>query len=88
MFQHSNSEKSIVDELQDKCDTIIMNQELDYIYWKDDGWFVGFLEDYPDYVTQGETREELEDMLRSLYSDINTFDFSFVRQRNYGANYY
>jgi hypothetical protein len=58
-----------------------MKQELDYIYWKDDGWFVGFLEDYPDYVTQGETREELEEMLRSLYSDITTFDFSFVRHR-------
>jgi predicted RNase H-like HicB family nuclease len=52
--------------------------ELGYTYWKDDGWFVGYLDDYPDYVTQGETHEEFEDMLRSLREDILAFDFSFV----------
>ena len=52
--------------------------EFDYTYWKDDGWYVGHLDDYPDYTTQGKTLEEFEDMLRSLYQDIQTFDFSFV----------
>jgi hypothetical protein len=33
--------------------------ELSYTYWKDDGWFVGHLDDYPDYITQGETIEKL-----------------------------
>jgi hypothetical protein len=28
--------------------------ELSYTYWKDEGWFVGHLDDYPDYNTQGE----------------------------------
>jgi predicted RNase H-like HicB family nuclease len=53
--------------------------ELHYTYWKDDGWYVGHLDDYPDYNTQGKTLEEFEDMLRSLYEDIKTYDFSFVR---------
>jgi hypothetical protein len=53
--------------------------ELGYSYWKDDGWYVGCLDDYPEYTTQGETLEEFEDMLRSLYEDIQTFDFAFVR---------
>ena len=53
--------------------------ELGYTFRKDDGWYVGHLDDYPDYTTQGETLEEFEDMLRSLYEDIQTFDFSFVR---------
>ena len=53
--------------------------ELNYTYWKDDGWYVGYLDDYPDYATQGETLAELEDMLRSLHEDIQTYDFSFVR---------
>ncbi|MDR0447437.1 MAG: type II toxin-antitoxin system HicB family antitoxin [Treponema sp.] len=44
--------------------------ELDYTYWKDDGWYVGHLDEYPEYTTQGETFEEFEDMLRSLYEDI------------------
>jgi hypothetical protein len=43
---------------------------------------VGHLDDYPDYTTQGETLEEFEDMLRSLYEDIKTYDFSFVRHHN------
>jgi hypothetical protein len=56
-----------------------ITMELGYTYWKDDGWHVGYLDDYPDYTTQSETLEELEDMLHSLYKDICTFDFSFVR---------
>jgi hypothetical protein len=40
---------------------------------------VGHLDDYPEYHTQGETLEEFEEMLRSLYEDINTYNVSFVR---------
>ena len=54
--------------------------ELGYTFWKDDEWYVGYLDDYPDYTTQGETLEEFEDMLRSLYDDIKAFDFPFVRR--------
>jgi hypothetical protein len=54
--------------------------EFGYTYWKDDGWYVGYLDDYPDYTTQGETLEEFETMLRSLYNDIKINDFPFVRQ--------
>ena len=53
--------------------------ELGYTYWKDDGWYVGYLDDYLDYTTQGQTLAEFEEMLRSLYNDIRTFDFPFVR---------
>ena len=52
--------------------------ELDYTYWKDDGWYVGHLDDYPDYTTQGETLEEFEDMLRSLLEDIQTLVPSMI----------
>jgi hypothetical protein len=54
--------------------------ELGYTYWKDDGWFVGYLDEYPDYTTQGETIEEFEKMLFSLYKDITSSEFSFVRR--------
>ncbi|GHU42533.1 hypothetical protein FACS1894190_11980 [Spirochaetia bacterium] len=54
--------------------------ELGYTYWKDDGWFVGYLDEYPDYTTQGETLEEFEKMLRSLHEDIKTSDFPFIRK--------
>jgi hypothetical protein len=47
---------------------------LNYIYKKHDDFYVGHLVDFPEYDTQGETIEELEEMLRSLYSDLMTFD--------------
>jgi hypothetical protein len=54
--------------------------ELNYTFWKDDGWYVGHLDDYPDYTMQGETLKEFEDMtLSSLYEDIKSNDFLFIR---------
>jgi predicted RNase H-like HicB family nuclease len=43
--------------------------DLDYSYWKDDGAYIGFLDCYPDWWTEGNTVAELEDMLRSSYED-------------------
>ena len=44
---------------------------LSYTYWQEqDGWYVGYWNDYPDYPTQGETLDELKRMLLSLRSDI------------------
>jgi predicted RNase H-like HicB family nuclease len=33
----------------------------------DDGFFVGHLDDYPQYPTQGESREDFENALREIY---------------------
>jgi predicted RNase H-like HicB family nuclease len=33
----------------------------------DDGFYVGHLDDYPKYVTQGENREDFENALREIY---------------------
>jgi predicted RNase H-like HicB family nuclease len=39
--------------------------ELSYTYWQEkDGWYLGYLNDYPDHWTQGKTLAELEEMLR------------------------
>jgi hypothetical protein len=44
---------------------------LEYTYWPaKEGGFIGYLNQYPDYWTEGETQEELEMMLASLYDDI------------------
>jgi len=49
--------------------------ELSYTYWAaKEGGLIGFLNQYPDYWTQGEGVIELEEMLASLYSDIMQFD--------------
>ena len=40
-----------------------------YIYWQDGDMWLGYLESYPDYWTQGETQEELKENLRDIYDD-------------------
>jgi predicted RNase H-like HicB family nuclease len=48
---------------------------LSYTYWgAKEGGYIGFLNQYPDYWTQGNSIEELEKMLASLYGDIIQFD--------------
>jgi len=54
---------------------------LAYTYWEADGWFIGFLNDYPDQETQGKTLSELEEMLLSLYEDIAALDIPYIRRQ-------
>ena len=48
--------------------------QLNYVYKKYDDYFVGYLIDFPEYGTQGKTIDELEEMLKSLYSDLISLD--------------
>ena len=41
--------------------------ELEYTYWQDGAFFVGFLNVYPDDYTQGLTQAELEEALIEVY---------------------
>jgi predicted RNase H-like HicB family nuclease len=41
-----------------------------YVYWQDEQFWLGYLEEYPDYVTQGESFEDLQEHLRDLYADL------------------
>jgi len=48
---------------------------LSYTFWEaKEGGYIGYLNQYPDYWTQGDSIEELENMLSSLYDDIVQFD--------------
>ena len=41
------------------------------VYWQeDDGLWLGYLQDHPDYMTQGETLAELKENLRDIYDDV------------------
>ncbi len=48
------------------------NMKIEYTYWKDDDFFIGFINQYPDYETQGDTLEELKENLRDLWQDLAT----------------
>lgn len=41
-----------------------------FTYWQSGRFFVGFLNEYPDYQTQGESLEDLKEHLVDLYNDL------------------
>lgn len=50
---------------------------IPYTYWKtDDGWYLGYWNDYPDHWTQGHDLAELEVMLRDVRDLINDGAFN------------
>lgn len=51
-----------------------------YVYWKDDDMWLGYLEEFPDYWTQGETEEELKENLIDLYKELTSGNISNVRR--------
>ncbi|MEJ5197613.1 MAG: type II toxin-antitoxin system HicB family antitoxin [Anaerolineae bacterium] len=52
---------------------------VEFTYWYDGDAFLGFLNDYPDYWTQGETKQELIENLKDLYRDITSGQIPFIR---------
>jgi predicted RNase H-like HicB family nuclease len=53
---------------------------LRYIYWQDEDMWLGYIEEFPDYITQGETLEELQDNLRDIYDDLTGGKIPAVRR--------
>ena len=40
------------------------------VYWQEDECWLGYLEEFPDYWTQGETLDDLKQHLRDVYADL------------------
>jgi predicted RNase H-like HicB family nuclease len=51
-----------------------------YVYWQDGEHWIGYLEEFPDYLTQGESPEELQAHLRDLYQDLTSGVIPGVRR--------
>src|SRR2546421_7903333 len=53
---------------------------LRYVYWQDGEFWLGYLEEYPDYMTQGESLQDLQEHLRDLYADLSGGHIPAVRK--------
>lgn len=51
-----------------------------YVHWQDGEMWLGYLEDYPDYMTQGETLEDLQAHLKSLFEDLTDGQIPGIRK--------
>lgn len=54
--------------------------KLKYVYWQDGTWWLGYLDEYPDYQTQGSSLEELLENLKDIYLELNSGNIPSVRK--------
>jgi predicted RNase H-like HicB family nuclease len=53
---------------------------LRYIHWQDGEYHLGYFEDYPDYLTQGKSAEELLENLKDLYQDLVSGEIPHIKK--------
>ena len=41
-----------------------------FTYWQDEEFWLGYLDEFPDYVTQGTSLEDLKEHLADLHKDL------------------
>jgi hypothetical protein len=51
-----------------------------YVHWQDQGMWLGYFEEFPEYLTQGESLEELQDNIRDLYRDLTSGGIPGIRR--------
>jgi hypothetical protein len=55
-------------------------QKIRFVYWQDGDAWLGYLEEYPDYPTQGESLSDLQEHLSDLYKDLSSGVIPSVRK--------
>ena len=55
-------------------------KSIKYVYWQEDDIWIGYLEEYPDYWTQGKTLKESEENLKDLFEDLSGGAIPCVRK--------
>jgi predicted RNase H-like HicB family nuclease len=55
-------------------------QTAKYVHWEDDGAFIGYFLEYPDYWTQGTTFDDLQEHLRDLFADLTSGQIPGIRK--------
>ena len=55
-------------------------QTVKFVYWEEDGAWIGYLRNYPDYWTQGETLDDLREHLWDVYSEVTNGELPGIRK--------
>lgn len=55
-------------------------KKVSFTYWQDDEFFIGFLNQYPDYETQGLSKQDLIEHLKDLLADIESGQVPYIRK--------
>ena len=55
-------------------------RSIKFTSWQDDDLYIGFLNEYPDYLTQGTTKEDLTDNLKDLLLDLESGEVPYIHK--------
>ena len=55
-------------------------QRVKFVDWEEEDAWLGYLQDYPDYWTQGKTLKDLKAHLKDLYKDLTSGEIPGVRK--------
>lgn len=55
-------------------------KEAEFTWWKTEQFYIGYLNEYPDYITQGVDKDELIENLKSLLEDIESNEIPYIRK--------
>ena len=47
-----------------------MSQSIKFVYWQEGDAWLGYLQEYPDYWTQGDSLDDLKEHLKDLLVDV------------------
>ncbi len=57
-----------------------MNQSVKIVVWEEDNAWLGYLQEHPDYWTQGKSLKDLKKHLTDLYLDISSGEIPGIRR--------
>lgn len=55
--------------------------DVPYTYWRDGDYFIGYINEFPDYKTQGSSENELQNNLKDIYKDLTLGLIPFARRQ-------
>lgn len=55
-------------------------QTAKFVYWEEDGAWIGYFLEFPDYWTQGESLDDLKEHLKDLYDDLTGGQLPGIRK--------
>ena len=55
-------------------------RNVTYTVWQDGEFYLGYLNEYPDYWTQGYSKDELKENLKDLLVDLESGEIPYIRK--------
>jgi hypothetical protein len=55
-------------------------QTAKFVYWEENGAWIGYFQEFPDYWTQGENLDDLKAHLKDLYDDLTGGQLPGIRR--------